>query len=61
MAHKRSYKLMNPRGSTCKRFSNLVEAFKFLKSDSPDLIPRDILRKPLKFADGYQFVRADLS
>lgn len=56
----RSYKLMNTKGGTSKRFSNLIEAWKFLKKDSPDLIPRDLIKRPLVFADGYRFIRADL-
>lgn len=61
---KRSYKLITPHGTTAKRFSSLIDAFRYLKVDCEDLIPSDLIhRSPfnrLQFADGYSFYRADV-
>lgn len=57
---KRRYILKTPTGGTSRAFGNLVEAYRFLKQDSPDLTPRTLLGlwlKPLIFADGYRLVR----
>lgn len=61
---RRSYKLVTPRGTTSKRFTNLVAAYRYLKRDSPDLQPSLLVGTshiaPLHFADGYRFYRSDL-
>ena len=59
----RSYRLVNARGNTSRRFWDLVEAFMFLKKDSPDLVPRDLVHthvKAVSFADGSAFFRDDV-
>lgn len=64
MPMQRSYLFQTPRGTTSKRFWSLREAFSFLKPDSPDLEPRDLVGRnpgrPLLFVDGYRFFRKDV-
>lgn len=60
---KRSYILLTPRGTTSRRFPNLVAAWRYFRADCPDLKPRDLLgrtqQRPLRFADDYTFYRKD--
>ena len=61
MEKSRKYKFKTPQGTTSKIFHNLVDAWRYLRKDSPDLSPRDLMgrnpSRPLLFADGYSFVR----
>lgn len=61
---KRSYKLLTPEGMTSRRFTNLVDAWRYFRGDCPDLTPRDLVgrtrKRPLFFADGYTFYRSDI-